>query len=283
AEGRGLVLVPPPDWDPPPRAVSELLGGLAAAPWIQLVELERLVASYGSRPGRARLDRLPRGELPSGLAEEIGDVRERLAALQPALPDAAEEIAGRTLEELDHTLLRAPSSWWLDDDPERARAFVADVVTSVAAGFGRIELPKDARVTLTDTEGTIPVTVARPEGGPIQVVVVLDSSKLEFSDGDARLVTLSEGGAQTISFRTVAQASGRIPVTVQVKTPGALDPAGVPWVQLAEETLVVQSTAISGTALAVLGAALATLFAWWLYRRRHPRRAQLSVVREEAA
>ncbi|MDP8960465.1 MAG: LPXTG cell wall anchor domain-containing protein, partial [Actinomycetota bacterium] len=67
------------------------------------------------------------------------------------------------------------------------------------------------------------------------------------------------------------------------KTPGALDPAGVPWVQLAEETLVVQSTAISGTALAVLGAALATLFGWWLYRRRHPRRPQLAVVREEAA
>ncbi|MDP8930026.1 MAG: DUF6049 family protein, partial [Actinomycetota bacterium] len=255
AEGRGLVLLPPPDWDPPPRAVSELLSALAVAPWIQLVELENLVSSYGSRPSRARLDRLPQNELPAGLAEEIRGVRERLAALQPALPEATEEIAGRTLGELDRTLLRAPSSWWLDDDPERARALVADVVTSVEAGFGRIELPENARVTLTDTEGTIPVTVARPEGGPIQVVVVLDSSKLEFSDGDARLVTLSEGGAQTISFRTVAQASGRIPVTVQVKTPGALDPAGVPWVQLAEETLVVQSTAISGTALAVLGAA----------------------------
>ncbi|MDQ4130426.1 MAG: DUF6049 family protein, partial [Actinomycetota bacterium] len=51
AAGRGLVLLPPRDWDPPPRAASDLLGALGAAPWIQLVGLEELVAAYGSRPG----------------------------------------------------------------------------------------------------------------------------------------------------------------------------------------------------------------------------------------
>lgn len=281
AEGRGLVLLPPADWAPPSAVISGTLEALRRAPWLEMGALDDLVRRYGSSPDRTRLNPQPGPKLPPGLAISIRNARERLAALHEALPDVSERIQGQSWDDLDRALLRASSSWWTGGSADQARAAVSQVVAAVDGGLGRIALPDDVRITLTDPEGTIPVTVARPAGGPISVIVVVESPKLDFPEGDARLVTLAEGAAQTISFRTVAQASGRIPVTVQVKTPGALDPAGTPWVKLAEGTLVVQSTAISGNAVAVLGVTLTVLFAWWLYRKRRPRRPQLTVVREE--
>lgn len=278
--GRGLVLLPPPAWDPDPRAAADLVAAVGGAPWLRLTAVDDLVATHEPRRGPAALRDASGAALPPDFAGDLTEARQGLVALQAALPGDVAGTADRTWEELEQTLMRAPSTWWLERSVLAAQEHVAAVTDVVAQGFGPVSLPTDARITLTDTEGVIPVTVARTEGPPLRVEVVLDAPpRLEFPDGGSRGVVLEAGSSRTISFPAVAHASGRIPVSVRVVSAGAAD---VPPVELAEATLVVQSTALSGTALGVLGGVLAVLFAWWLYRRVRPRRPQLDVVDSSA-
>ncbi len=281
SEGRGIVLLPPAGWDPSPRTAEGLLAGLSRAPWVRPMALGDLGAAFGEAPPRAQLD-LASVSMPPGLRGALQQTHERLAALQAAVTDQVDQVGGHGWGAIESALQRVPSGWWLPDDTRRAETLLTSIGAALDAGFGTVRLPPDAHVTLTDTEGRVPVTVSRPEGPPIQVVVELDAPKLDLPD-DARLVTLTEGSQQTISFAAVAQASGRIPVTVRVKTPGAIDPDGAPWVELASETMVVRSTIFSGTAITILGGILLLLLGWWGYRRWRPPSPQLAVVRDEAA
>lgn len=279
-QGRGIVLLPPQDWDPSPRVAEGLLSGLSRAPWLRPLSLDELGPAFGSIPERTQLDPSADAMSPD-LRSELQRMHSRLAALQDAVTDEVDGVGGHSWRSIEAALQRVPSGWWLDSGTQ-AQRLLASVDEVLDEGFGIVRLPPDARVTLTDAEGHIPVTVSRPEGPPIQVIVQLDAPKLDLAE-DARFVTLAEGSQQTISFPAVAQASGRIPVTVRVKTPGAIDPAGAPWIELATETIVVQSTVFSGTALVILGAILLLLLGWWLYRRWRPPSPRLTVVRDEAA
>lgn len=281
SDGRGIVLLPEPGWAPSPRVATDLLSALVRAPWIRPVGIDDLERAYAVAPHRSALDP-DATTMPTALGERLAREHGQLAALREAVTDSVERIAGHGWDDIDTAVRRVPSGWWLTGRTDVALSLLEEVETTLDAGFGSVRLPPDAQVTLTDTEGRIPITLSRPHGPPIQVVVELDAPKLDLVE-DARLVTLTEGGQQTISFAAVAQASGRIPVTVRVKTPGALDPAGSPWVELATETLVVRSTAISGTALVIVGIVLLALLGWWFYRRRRPPSPQLTVVRDEAA
>lgn len=281
SEGRGIVLLPPPGWDPSPRVAETLLAELSRAPWLRPMGIGDLPRAFGAAPQRSRLE--PAAvRMSTELQTALQRTNQRLSALQDAVTDDVEAVGGHGWGAIETALHRIPSGWWLPSDPDRSERLLAAVDETLDAGFGVVRLPPDARVTLTDTEGRIPVTVSRTQGPPINVIVELDAPKLDLPE-DARLVTLTEGSQQTISFEAVAQASGRIPVTVRVKTPGATDPAGSPWVELATETIVVQSMIFSGTALVILGGVLLLLLAWWLYRRWRPPSPQLTVVRDEAA
>lgn len=282
-EGRAVVLLPPPRWEPGPRVASQLLRALEGASWLELGGVEEALDAYGATPQGTGLAGGRDDRLPADLVRSLASTRERLTALKEAVP--GDRAGGRTWDELELTLLRAPSTWWLERRPDRSRSMVQAVDDAIEQALGTITLPRDARITLTDTDQqVIPVTLSRPEGSPIRVVVELDASrKVRFPEGDARLVTLDRGGRQTISIPAVPQAAGRIPVRVLIKTPGAIDPEGTPWLQIAESTIVVQSTAVSGNALVILGGVFALLLLWWLYRRLRPKPPQLTVVREHAA
>ncbi|MBW3561653.1 MAG: LPXTG cell wall anchor domain-containing protein [Actinobacteria bacterium] len=281
SDGRGVVLLPGRGWEPSPRAAADLLSALSRAPWIRPLGIDELERVYGVAPQRSTLS-ADAPTMPEVLGERLAREQAQLAALRDAVTESVDRVGGHGWDDIDTAIRRVPSGWWLTGRTDVALGLLEEVETTLDAGFGSVRLPPDAQVTLTDTEGRIPITLSRPHGPPIQVVVELDAPKLDMAE-DARLVTLTEGGQQTISFAAVAQASGRIPVTVRVKTPGAIDPAGSPWVELAAETLVVRSTAISGTALVIVGIVLLALLGWWFYRRRRPPSPQLTVVRDEAA
>ncbi|HEX2027649.1 MAG TPA: hypothetical protein VHF25_06585 [Nitriliruptorales bacterium] len=282
-EGRAVVMLPPPRWEPGPRVAAQLLRGLERADWLELGGVEQVLDAYAGTPGATGLAGADSDRLPADLVRSLTSTRERLTALKEAVP--GDRAGGRTWDELELTLLRAPSTWWLERRPDRSRSMVQAVDDTIDEALGTITLPRDARITLTDTDQqVIPVTLSRPEGGPIRVVVELDASrKVRFPEGDAQLVTLDQGARQTISIPVIPQAAGRIPVRVLIKTPGAIDPEGTPWLQVAESTIVVQSTAVSGNALVTVGGVFALLLLWWLYRRLRPKPPQLTVVREHAA
>lgn len=271
AAGRGLVVLPPAAWDPHPRVARELLRQLPRLPWIAITDLTGLVTAVPERP----LGFLAESEdriVDATLAERIRDLRARLSSLQAALAEPANDIGGRSWDDLDERILRASSTWPIPRDDR-----LDEVESSIAIGFGRVTLPDRAVVTLTDPEGAVPITLTRAEGGPVQVAVTLEAPpRLIFPEGSSRVVTLASDRTATISFAIEARGSGRIPVTVRVT-----DPSGT--VEIARSTFVVRSTALSAPALAVLGSVLALLVLWWIVRRVRPPRPQLRVVRDEAA
>lgn len=262
-EGRPLLILPPPGWDPDARLARTLLDAVSTAPWLELTDP---AAPVREAPDRGSVSlRQPDGSLPAGLLADLAATRERLAALREALIDPDAPIAGRPYEELDRALLRATSRWWVGPDQQQGSVLVRDVAAAVTATFGSVSIPSDVTVTLTSETGSIPVTLQRTRGQPMRVHVTLASPRLNFPAGDTAAVELTGNRAVTRSFRAVTRSTGTFSVRVRVTDPGGS-------VLLAEGTLTVQSTALSGPALIVTGGVVAALLLAGVLRRRSPRR-----------
>jgi hypothetical protein len=271
-DARPLLVLPPEGWDPSPELVTELLDALTDAPWIELTTPTALAASghRGTQPlTLAELDAEP---LSPALARSLGETSQALAAARGAVTVEAPLIGDRSPRELHDTLLRATSRWYRGAGEGDADALVRDVRRAVDETFGDVVVASGTRVTLTSDSGQIPVTLQRTRGGPITVrVEVTSQGRLVWPDGRrSETLVLTDGLAQTVSFRTRALSTGTFPVTVRVT-----DPSGQHEIE--RTTLSVRSTAISGPALSATGlAVLALLIAGAL--RRRPRRHRLEVV-----
>lgn len=260
--GGSLLLLPEPAWEPGIEVARATLSALEAAPWLHLTDVTTLVGE-GS-PGTAELvlrepdpDRID-PELTTEVAAAAGE----LAAARAMLPEATTRIAGRTPAELEDVLLRATSRWLRADDGEQGAALVADVRDSLAELFGTVTV-SETSVTLTSDTGEVPVTLQRPEGGPIAVQVeVASRGQLVWPAGRrSEVILLAEGGSSTVSFPTEALGTGTFPVIARVT-----DPTGRHELSRAEFT--VRSTAISGPALAGIGTVVVLLLLVGSLRRR---------------
>lgn len=257
---RALLVMPPPDWDPAPGTADLFLDVLTSSPWLAL-----------SRPGtdgptdRAELA-TERATMPEPLAENVGSTLRRLTALREAMPSGTQALTETTVADLEDAVIRALTPQGMNDGGEPAQAQVQDVLAIAEDAFGEVELAEGGRVTLTSDTGEVPVTIERTGGGPIDLVVeVRSSNALRWADGVRRQqFTLPAGASRTVSFGTRALSRGTFPVTVTVT-----DPTGDKL--LDATTLSVRSTAISRTALVVIGVVVLLLLLGGLRRRRSPR------------
>ncbi|HEX9887982.1 MAG TPA: DUF6049 family protein, partial [Nitriliruptorales bacterium] len=269
---RPLVLMPPPGWDPPGRFGRLLLDGVVAAPWLQPGAPSDLDVLAVGRDESVGLP-VAAGSLSDAFLRSILTARRELAAVQEALPDTGGLIAGRSVDELELQLLRAPSAWFVPGGA--GRALVDDVLRSVDAAYGVVDVAEGARITLTSDSGHIPVTLQRPAGGPLRVLLSIEGAgaeraNLAWPEGRVKAVTLPGTGAQTYSFAVRARSTGSFGVTVRVT-----DPAGVR--ELAQGQVTIRSTAISGPALGGTAIVVALLLVVGFARRR-PDRPRLEVV-----
>ena len=147
-----------------------------------------------------------------------------------------------------------------------------DVQRAVDTTIGDIEV-SSGTVTLTSDTGQIPVTLQRSRGEAIQVVATVESQgRLLWPEGRrSEVLQLDEGSTATVSFPTRALSTGTFPVTVRVT-----DPSGTTII--ADTTLSVRSTAISGVALTGTVVLVAILLLFGAVRRGDRRRAPLSSV-----
>jgi hypothetical protein len=257
--GRPLLVMPARDWTPPRRFTETVLDSLTAAPWLRLTDAAAQAARSGT-PLPLEL-RTPASGLPDDLVGELRATDDALGAALAALPDGAADLAGRAPDELREQLLRAPSTWLLPLRIDRSRALLRDARSAVDASLGTVEVPASATVTLTSDRGTIPITLQRPTGPPVRVVVEVDSlGRLSWPDGESRTVVLTGEGAQTVAFEAVALGRGTFPVTVRVS-----DPSG--HRVLEQVTLSVRSTAMSRPALVGMGVVILLLVIRGLWRR----------------
>ncbi len=121
-----------------------------------------------------------------------------------------------------------------------------------ASPIGPIE---EQQFTFTEDTGMIPITLENLLDQPIDVVLVLESFKLEFPQGAMRNVRLAPGST-TFEVEVVSRASGSFPLEVRVLSADGSH-------ELSATRFTVRSTAISGLGLVLSVSAGLFLLMWW--------------------
>ncbi|MBW3663233.1 MAG: hypothetical protein KY469_09060 [Actinobacteria bacterium] len=273
APGRALAIHPPLDWAIDGPLAAALYAAAHEAPWLRLTDPAGQLASSAVPPAPATLRERPTN-LSLALEQALVSARADLATLLEAIPGELDDrIAGREVTALERQLLRAPSIWYRGG--ATGTAMVEDVMATVARAFGEIDVPTGARITLTSESGTIPVTIQRRTGDPLQVLVTLESrASLRWTEGQEEVITFEQPGVRTLAFpvRVAAPGSFGVIVTVTDVTGSRL---------LATGTIPVRSTAISGPAIIGTVVVVLVLLMIGLWRRSRPSRPRLEVVNRE--
>jgi hypothetical protein len=249
-DGRSLVLLPPEGFDPDPRFAAELLERIAVSPWLTPVQPAVVAGSTDPEPARLRdgsIEALP-ARLTGALIATARDLELLAGAIDLEVEPSADlvPVGGRALTDAGDELMRAASRAF-SGDVEQALALLAATRAGVDAAFGTVVLAFDD-VTLTDQDGTLPITLTHVGGVPIRVRLEVDGpSALTWTDGRVREVALGIDVGRTVEIPVRAGGSGRFPVSVRVT-----DPSGARV--LAEDVIGVQATAFAGPALALIGA-----------------------------
>ena len=253
-QGRGLVLLPPNGFDPDPRFAAEVLARLAQAPWLAPGSPAAVAAAASAasatqgpreitRLAPSASDPLPE-RLTSALTATARDLELLVGAADLPASEPALLVGGRSLAQASDELMRATSTA-LTGELDRALALLVGVRAGVDAAFGPVTISL-ADVTLTDRDGTVPLTLRHAGSVPLRVRVEVSApAALTWTDGTVREVTLEVGADRSLAIPVRSGATGRFAVRIRVS-----DPTGERL--LADETVGVRATAVAGPALALI-------------------------------
>ena len=267
---RGVVVLEPDDWDASNALLEPTLAGLSADhPLLQPMTVDDLVAtvppaSSGNTPVERQL--APSPVPPPPVTEhEYTDAQNELAAFNTLVPppNPVADPGNRSL------LVSLSSAWTGTAGRARARAELGKIHGDVQQFVNRLRVPAvDSTITLTAEKGEIPVTFLNETGQQLRVRVHLQSDKLQFPDGDERVLDLPPRST-TVRFNVQAQNSGTFPLTLKVTSPDGALPIQQTEVQV-RTTFFVSNVGL----ILTVGAGL-FLAGWWAHdvRRRRRRRA----------
>ncbi len=153
------------------------------------------------------------------------------------------------------------STAYSDADVEAATTALAAQADALEQA---VELPDPFTFTLTGRSGTIEIQLGNTSNEPLNVVVQLESSKVEFPDGN-REVTLRPNDETTVIVPVEARANGTSSITLTVTTP-----AGVAIDE--PVTLTSRVTGFTGFGQLLTGGFILVLLTWWLSHWRSKRR-----------
>jgi Family of unknown function (DUF6049) len=268
ADHRGVIVMPPPGWQPSAVFLGTLLAGLTGNPALTPVTLDQYFTQVpvgGNREPAART--LQSGPASGGIgrasAQKIATARVQLSSYccgpgeaVDGRPPEMTVLADALLATETRGLSAAHRTAALD---AYDRAFDAQIA--------KITIATERTVTFTSGRAPIPITVLNDDAYPVKVVMTLASDEFTFPNGNTRTLTLDR---PTTSVRVEAQArssGGHLPIDVTLRTPDG-------QLLLARTELTVHSTAISfvGVALTVLAGIV--LLVWWARTWRRSRRAR---------
>lgn len=258
-EVRGLLLAPPQSWSPERGLAGGLMDALDAAPWLRPVTLSQLGRSVEAESVPVRLDyddAARTRELSPTYVAALADARRSLGSLAGVLATDDD-----TPSRFDRLLLAAASVHFRTA-PAEGRAMIRTVADTVTDLYSAVSIEDGPQVWM-DAEGPVPVTITNDAAVPLRVRVLLQSQRFIFADEPIGQPPDDRGGwvippesSVTLSFQASAVTpGGRAPVSVVVT-----DVDGV--LVLAEDTIVIRSTAVSVAALIVTGAAGLFLLVW---------------------
>lgn len=251
----GVVIEPPEDWPQDSTDVVRLAEALTdpAAP-VDVVTVSGLLDDIDARPTRT---------LVPARGPDLGAYPDQLAAARSGV-ESLTAMAGSTPEvlALDQRLLLSGSTALAPDVRDR---YVAAVRTIVGRRFDTIEAPPRETITLTSSDGDIPLTLRNGLDEPVRVLIRLDAdSRVDIRSPAEQVVELAPGTNRiTIAVHTTIPGDSPIDVTV-------LTPDGA--VVLDEVEYTVRSTAISGIGVVLSVGAALVLVLWWFRHWRSTRR-----------
>ena len=118
-------------------------------------------------------------------------------------------------------------------------------------------------ITVTSRETRIPIVVTNRLDRDVSVVMVLDSEKLSFPEGNEVAWTL-QPGENRVEIPIRALASGDSPIRVQLLSPDR-------QVLLGSTEVLLRTVAFSGVGIVIGAVAIGVLLLWWLRHRRSQR------------
>jgi hypothetical protein len=246
---RAVVAMAAPSFDPETmRVVLEGLVGNPITSPLQLSGLFRAVPPGSNRNlALAKLAGSPGSDAPP--AGAVMSAMSVIKAIKATVPNNH-----ALLSSLNDAIFTAESTGMTRAE----RASYLDAPMSALRGIGRgIAITGSGQVTLTARRGKVPITIQSSVGkGPVVVKVRLQSSQLLLPPPLSRLVVLgAKDTSETVTVGTRTSGSSDLDVTIY----SAVGPY-----ELDNRTIIVRSTAVSGVAIVLSGAALVVLLAWWL-------------------
>ena len=271
ARERGVVLLV--DRSTRTDVLGVVLDGLAAGGVLEPVPIGELygrtdqVTDPSGAPIIRELRAEPAEEIPFEITARLFDVRRQLAGYESTVG----EDSPRSLPLQTQVLLATAAGLDLDE----RNAHLDEVEREVERVVAGVKLPEQPQVTLTARDATIPLTIENDTGHPIDVVVHLESTKLEFPKGDRMPLELDEGTTR-LDLEVRALATGAFPLDVRITSPDD-------QLELTETRYRVRSTAVSGVGLVISVGAGVFLLAWWISHWRRARRSRRLVPLPEDA
>jgi hypothetical protein len=262
---RGVVVTPPPSWQPSTSLMTTLLDGMAGNPVLSPVTLDDLftqVPKGGNGEPAVRHLRdgsTPRAAtIPPATAAHLASARMRLSSFSAA-------VIGHpaVLTELSDLLLATEYQGF---GPAERSVALNNYTRRFTAVLNLVSLADQGPVTFTSRTAPIPVSVLSSAPFPVRVVLTLSSDKFTFPQGNSRSLTLDRP-TTPVRVQARSRTSGdRLPVDATLTTPDG-------QVVFAHTVLTVHATSISLVGIALTALAAVVLLVWWIRTwRRGPRR-----------
>lgn len=254
---RGVVIDPPEGWlDDPTNVV--LLGQLLLDPDapVEPVTVAQLLERVRSTGNRELAPTLP-VDL-DGYPDRLGLARARLSSYASLVGSATPEIAG-----FDQLLLLSGS---MSLTPARRSVYVERVLSRTEERFEAVRAPAPVTVTLTSSDGDLPLTLLNELDVPATVTVdVRPSGRIEIRDFSPTQVL--QPGPNQLEIPVHARAPGDSKVEVTVRTTDG-------EVTIDEVDYTVRSTAVPGIGVVLSAGAVIFLLVWWARHWLRDRRAR---------
>jgi hypothetical protein len=237
-------------------ALAALLSGVDGSGQIVAAAEPREVLSSVEPAGTLSMARRPPPSL-SAYANELAATVAQIRVWDSVLLDDDDRA-----DMLEATLDATAAADVIDQADEwfaRARAIVDAQLTGIT-------IPEQQTVTLTEREAELPIRIDNDLGYDANVLLKLDSTRLEVSDQGPRGIPVQLApGANDLRIPVRARASGSFPLDVSISTPRGNR-------VLAEGRFSVRTTVLNGVGLALTAGSLLVLLVWWARHFRNGRR-----------
>jgi hypothetical protein len=234
---------------PDPITLQTFLSGLVSSPTLKPISEEELFAlgvetNDDESPVVLALS-IP--ELPASDLADLLRTRSNITSYSLVIGESTPVITS-----LDRRLLLAASASYT---VEQRSPLIQGIRNDIESSLAGIRLPEDSIIRLTARTGEIPITISNTTGGPVRVVLELQSDRVSFPNGN-RIELFLEEEISTERVAVEALSSGEFRVVARLQAPdGALT--------IDSSTVTLRSTGASWVGFAITGLAGLVLATWW--------------------